>query len=113
MAEQYMSVGGSSASTTIPTIIFIASANSVNIINAINLSNTSSSSSAIVEVIWSDVSEGDEFPIIKNVELPYGSSLQVLDGPIILDGDAYSYDNLYIRSNSLDVTVIISLLKIT
>jgi len=109
MAEQYMSVGGSSASTTIPTIIFIASANSVNIINAINLSNTSSSSSAIVSVCWYDNSESSDFYIIKNAELPYGSSLQVLDGPIILDED----DEIFIASNSLDVTVIISLLKIT
>lgn len=109
MAEQYMSVGGHSASTTVATDIFTAAANSVNIINAINVANTSSSSSAIVSVGWYDDSEADDFYIIKNAELPYGSSLQVLDGPIILDED----DKIFITSNSLDVTVIISLLKIT
>jgi hypothetical protein len=109
MAEQYISVGGRATSTTVSTTIFTAAVNSINIINAINLANTSSSSSAIVSVCWYDDSEGDDFHIIKNAELPYGSSLQVLDGPIILDED----DEIFITSNSLDVEVIISLLKIT
>ena len=106
MAETYKSVGTKLTSTN-NTSIYAGVAGTA-IINSINISNVDLYTSVSVNVFL--VKSGTSYSIISNVEIPVGTSLQILDTPIICE----SGNTLTATANvANDLEVIVSVLEIT
>lgn len=81
MAEAYKSQG-TKLTTTSNTTIYDGVVGT-GVVNGINISNVDSYNSCAVSVFL--VKSGTSFSLISNVVIPSGSSLQVLDAPIICE----------------------------
>lgn len=106
MAETYKSVGTKLTSTTNTTIYSGVAGTAI--VNSINISNIELYTSVIVSVFL--VKSATSYSVISNVEVPVGTSLQVLDTPIVCE----SGDTLTATANiANDLEVIVSVLEIT
>ena len=106
MADTYKSVGTKLTSTTNTTIYSGVAGTAL--VNSINISNIDLYTSVVVSIFL--VKSATSYSIISNVEIPVGTSLQVLDTPIVCE----SGNTLTATANiANDLEVIVSVLEIT
>jgi len=106
MAETYKSQGTKLTNTSETTIYSGVSGTAI--VNAINISNVTSNSSCYVDVFLNK--GGTSYSIISNLIIPYGSSFQCLDSPLICES-GNTITALATTGNILET--IVSVLEIT
>ena len=106
MAETYKSQATKLTSTNNTTIY--SGISGTGIVNSINISNVDLYNPVMVNVFL--VKSATSYSIISNVEIPVGSSLQVLDAPIVCEtGNTITAT----ASIANDLEIIVSVLEIT
>jgi hypothetical protein len=106
MAETYKSQATKLTSTSNTTIY--SGVAGVGIVNSINLSNVDAAAPVNVSVFL--VKSSVSYSIISNTDIPYGTSLQILDAPLVCaSGDTITAT----ASIANDVECIVSVLEIT
>ena len=106
MAETYISQATKLTSTSNTTVYDGITGTAI--VNSINLSNVDLYTSSSVSVYL--VKSATSYSIISNVEVPVGSTLQILDAPIVCEsGDTITATAV----SANDIEVIVSALEIT
>ena len=106
MAETYVSQATKLTSTSNTTVY--DGVVGTGIVNSINISNVDLYTSCIVSIFL--VKSATSYSIISNVEVPVGSTLQVLDAPIVCEsGDTITAT----AGTANDLEIIVSALEIT
>lgn len=106
MAEAYKSQGTKLTTTTSTTIY--SGVVGTGVVNGINISNVDVYNSCNVNVFL--VKSGTSYSLISNVSIPAGSSLQILDAPIICES-GNTITAIAVTASILEVVV--SVLEIT